>query len=192
MNKKTAISYMCPACNDFSVFNINIFDFSGSRKKVYKCKCQDSEITVVKNSTKSFKIEFECPVCNEKHSYVVPQNQFWSDDAFTFSCPFYEANILYVGNREKLEERVQDYIKYEFNVGETPSFLPDYSTIEKLIELTKTVEERPESIKICNCESTYSVAYNDKGLYVICDSCGYSLAVSYDRVDMLLDDINCK
>ena len=190
MNKQsTALSYMCPSCNDFSIFNVSIFDFSGNRTKTYKCACNESEITVVKNGTKSFKIEFMCPVCNEKHSFVVPQNQFFSSDAFTFSCPFYEANILYTGNREKLEEMIKDYIKTDLAGGEQPSFLPDYSTIEHLVELTKLVEEKPEIIGICDCNSTYSVAFNEKGLYIICDKCRYSLNISYDRIDIFLDSL---
>lgn len=184
-SKTTSIAYMCPECNEFPIFNVSIFDFSGNRTKKYKCKCLGSEITVIKNSTKSFKVEFECPVCNEKHSYVIPHNQFWSDDVFTFSCPFYEANILFVGNRLKLEDTVKDYIKNELSVQDNPSFLPDYNTIEKLIEFTKRVEENPETVKFCECESTMSAAFNEKAVYVICDLCGQSIRVSYDKINEL-------
>lgn len=183
MNRKsTTVSYMCTGCNDFPVFNINIFDFSGNRERTYKCDCEHSEIKIIKNSIKSFKIEFECPVCNEKHSYIIPKNQFWSDDVFTFSCPFYEANILYVGSRNKLEETVRDYIKNELPTYEAPSFMPDYSTIEKLIAFTKKVEENPKEVKFCECDSTYSTAFNEKAVYVICDSCEKSMRIGYEKL----------
>ena len=130
-----------------------------------------------------------CPVCNEMHSYVIPHNQFWSDDVFTFSCPFYEANLLYVGNREKLEKVVGDYIKNELNYQDGPAFVPDETIFDKVVELSDMVKSNPECVGICDCKSTYSVAYNEKGLYIICDKCGFSLSVSYDRVDMIHSDL---
>lgn len=189
MKQKTSVSYMCSACNDFSVFDVSIFHFSGNRKKEYKCCCGNSTILIIKNGTKSFKVEFMCPVCNEMHSYVIPQNQFWSNDVFTFSCPFYEANLLYVGNREKLEKQVGDYIKNELNYQEGPSFLPDETIFDKVVELSNLVKANPECVNICDCGETYSIAYNEQGLYIICDKCGFSLNVAYDRVELIYSDL---
>ncbi len=186
MNKKTTISYMCCHCNDFPVFDVSIFDFSGNRNKEYHCSCKKSFITLIKNGTKSYKAEMDCPVCNEKHSYIIPNNQFWTNDVFTFSCPFYEANLIYVGNRNLLEEKVSSYIKNELGADEISGVIPDYSVIENIVKLADLVSKHPENINICDCNDKYSVAYNEKGIYIICDKCGYSLFINYDKVDLFI------
>lgn len=188
MNKKTTISYMCSHCNDFPVFDVSIFDFSGNRNKEYHCSCGNSSINLIKNGTKSYKAEFDCPVCNEKHSYIIPNNQFWTNDVFTFSCPFYEANLLYVGSREPLMEKVSAYIKNELGADETDGIIPDYSMIENIVKLSDMVAKHPENINICDCGDKYSVAYNENGIYIICDKCGYSLFINYDRVNLFLKE----
>lgn len=189
-NKTTTIAYMCSDCNDFAVFDINIFDFSGNRKKICTCDCGKSEISIVKNTTKSFKVELKCPVCQEVHSFVVPYNQFWSDDVFTFSCLYYEANLLFVGNKEKLEKQVKSYISEELSATEVPEgYSPDYEVMDKIVKINQIVYSNPEKVKICDCKASYSIAYNEKGIYIICDKCNISLPVSFDRVDLILNEL---
>ncbi|MBE7029171.1 MAG: hypothetical protein E7405_02845 [Ruminococcaceae bacterium] len=187
--KTTGIAFICPDCDDYRIVDINIFDFSGNRVKDYFCECEKSKIKVTKNSTKSFKIELFCPVCKEEHSFMVPFNQFFSKDCFSFSCPYYEANVLFVGDREKIKEKIKEYIKEGSEYTEEAHYIADAHVIEQMVTLSKIVYEHPEKIKVCDCKSTYSVAYNEKGLYIICDKCNYALPVSFDNIDLVLKDI---
>lgn len=188
MEGKTArIAYVCSNCDEYKIFDINIFDFSGNRKKIYSCECEMSELSITKNGAKSFKVDLFCPICKETHSYMVPYNQFFSDDVFSFSCPYYEANLFFVGNKDKLNKQLEEYIDDDkFKEEENHMFL-DNETIDKMISLTKTVYEHPEKIDICNCKSTFSVAYNEKGIYIICDKCNYALPVKFDKMDKILE-----
>ena len=187
-NETTQIAYICPGCDDFRTVDVNIFDFSGTRKKVYTCDCEKSEITVTKNSTKSFKVEMYCPVCKENHSYMVPFNQFFSDDVFTFSCPYFEAEVLFIGSGDKLSEKLNEYLGNSSEYVEEIR-IADNETIDKMVTLSKIVYEQPERINICSCSDTYSVAYNEKGIYIICDKCNQALPVAFDRVETILNDI---
>lgn len=188
-NKATQIAYLCSNCDDYKKIDINIFDFSGIRQKTYTCECEMSKLTVTKNGAKSFKVDLYCPVCKENHSYMIPYNQFFSDNVFSFSCPYYEANILFVGSGDKLDKQIDEYIGNETTKDEETHIFYDNETIEKMIALTGLVYEHPEKIDICNCKSTFSVAYNEKGIYIICDSCHYAKNVTFDKMNMVLEDI---
>ncbi len=186
MEGKTArLAYVCSNCDEYKIFDINIFDFSGRRQKIYSCECEKSELSITKNGAKSFKVDLFCPVCKENHSYMVPYNQFFSDDVFSFSCPYYEANIFFVGNKDKLNKQLEEYIDGDIFKEEENHIFFDNETIDKMISLTKTVYEHPEKINICNCKSTYSVAYNEKAIYIICDKCNYALPVQFDKMDII-------
>ena len=187
-NKNTHIAYICSGCDDYRIFNVNIFDFSGSRQKIFSCDCKKSELKITKNSTKSFKIELYCPICKEVHSYMVPFNQFFSDDVFVFSCLYYEADLLFIGNKEKLMAKLNEYTEQIGNFEEE-HIVFNHEELSRMVDLSKIVYNSPEKINICDCKSTYSVAYNEKGIYIICDKCNYALPVSFDRIDMVLDDI---
>ena len=171
---------MCPECENINLFRVNIFSFSGERKKTFDCQCGSSHISVVKNSNKSFSVDFLCPVCKEEHSFVIPSNQFWSEDVFSFPCPFYEATSLIIGRGEKLENAVKEYIKDELGGEEIGPDTANLFIVEKILKIIEDVEANPDKYRFCSCNSTYSTAYNEKSLYIICDKCGYSRKTDYD------------
>ncbi|MBE7013592.1 MAG: hypothetical protein E7419_00110 [Ruminococcaceae bacterium] len=186
MEGKTArLAYVCSNCDEYKIFDINIFDFSGNRKRIYSCECERSELSVTKNGAKSFKIDLFCPICKEMHSYMVPFNQFFSDNVFSFSCPYYEANLLFIGSKDKLDMQLSEYIEDDTLREEETHIIYDNETIDKMVTLTKNVYEHPEKFHICECQSTYSVAYNEKGIYIICDKCNFALPVKFDKIDTI-------
>ena len=183
MINETNIACMCPECENINLFRINIFSFSGKRKKTYDCQCGHSRISVVKNSNKSFSVDVLCPVCKEEHSFVIPSNQFWSDDIFSFPCPFYEATSLIIGKGEKLENAVKDYINEELGGDCSQTYMPEFPIVEKILSLIADVEADPDKYKFCSCGGNYSTAYNEKSVYIICDECGYSKKIDYEEME---------
>lgn len=184
----TQVAYVCSECDDYKIFDVNIFDFSGSRTKVHTCDCGKSVFSITKNSVKSFKVEMYCPVCKQNHTYMVPYNQFFTNDVFAFSCPYFEAELFFTGSKDKLKEKLNEFNEpneYE----EKTHILYDRDTIEKMVTLSKTVYEHPEKINICDCKGTYSVAYNEKGIYIICDKCNYAMPVAFDQINKVLNEI---
>ena len=181
MVNETNIAYMCPACEKINIFKINIFSFSGNRKKTFECSCGHSEINFTKNANKSIKTDFICPICNEEHSFVIPANQFWSSESFSFPCRYYEATSLIIGKADKLEEAVKELLKNEYEPEETLS-QPQYPAMEKIVSFIDDVENNRLKYKFCDCDEKYVTAYNDNAVYIICDKCGYSKKVSYREI----------
>ncbi len=181
MVNETKIAYMCPACENINIFHINIFSFSGNRTKICECGCGHSQIKLVKNSNKSIKTDMICPVCNENHSFVIPSNQFWSSESFSFPCTYYEATSFIIGKGDKLEEALKEYITNELE-EEVSYDTPDINTLDKVAALIEDIGKNPDKYFVCNCNSSVSTAYNEKSLYIICDKCGLSKKISYDSL----------
>lgn len=181
MVNETNVAYMCPECENINIFKINIFSFSGNRKKSFGCSCGHSEINFTKNANKSIKTDFICPICNEEHSFVIPANQFWSSESFSFPCRYYEATSLIIGKAEKLEQAVRDLIKNEYET-EISEYKERYPSMEKIISLIDDIKGNPMKYKFCDCDEKYVTAYNDNALYIICEKCGYSKKYSYSEI----------
>lgn len=182
MINETNAAYLCPECENINLFKINLFSFSGNRKKTCTCACGKSEVTFTKNANKSVTAEFICPVCNEDHTLVIPSNQFWTSESFSFPCTYYEATSLIIGRGSKFEESIQSYLDNELEpiTGEhTPSENP---LMEKIRLFSESVYNHAEIYRFCNCNSTYSVAYNEFNAYIICDECNMSKKIPYTDI----------
>lgn len=179
MINETHIALGCPECENMNLYKLSIFSFSGARSKVFECDCGHTALTVTKNSNKSYKVNFICPICREEHSFVIPSNQFWSEEVYSFPCPFYEAISLFIGKEEALEKTVNDYINEELAPPEK-NFLPDFPVIEKILAVVEDIEKNPDKYDFCTCDAKYSIAYNENALYVICDGCGMSQKIPYN------------
>ena len=185
----TQIAYLCASCQDYEIKNISLFDFSGRRECEYICSCKGSKLKITKNSNKSFKVDLFCPVCQAEHSYAIPFSQFFSDEVYSFSCPHYEAEVFFVGNKEKLEQKVKEYVEETIGGSDTAEYQLDTENFEAIINLTKLVSSEPDKIRFCDCKGTYSTAYNEKTVYIICDDCNLSLPIPVNSVNKVLSEI---
>ncbi len=187
--ENTQIAYLCDSCQEYEIKNITLFDFSGVRQKEYICHCGQDKLLVTKNSNKTFKVELFCPLCQSNHSYTIPFSQFFSKDVFSYSCPYYEAEIIFVGNKDKLEKRVRAYVEETVGNAENFEYPVDIDNLDGIVKLSKLVYSEPDKIRFCNCKGSYSAAYNEKAVYIICDECNLCLPIAVDKVNTVLEEI---
>ena len=57
-------------------------------------------------------------------------------------------------------------------------------SMEKIVSYIDDVEKNPHKYSFCDCNDSYSTAYNEKCLYIICDKCGYSKKISYEDISL--------
>lgn len=185
----TQVAYLCHSCQDYEFKDINFFDFSGTRQREYVCHCRESKLTITKNSNKTFKAEFFCPVCQSNHSYIIPFSQFFSENVFSFSCPHYEAEVFFVGKKKILEKKVREYIDETVGDSQDFEYPVDIDNLEGIVKLSRLAYSDPDKIRFCGCKGSYSVAYNEKSIYIICDECNLSLPIAVDKVNTVLEQI---
>ena len=184
-----SMAFMSETCTDFYICDINIFSFSGVRKKVIKSGEEKYDLTIVKNTTKSFKVDMLCPVCNENHSFLIPQSQFWSGTVYTYCCPNYEANVLYIGENSELKKTVADYLDEELSYMGKSVLLTDTKNAESLSKLLILSENDAKYATICDCGKA-DIAYNDKFIYFICNKCGKTKRVTYSDAEVITADFD--
>ncbi len=193
IDKKTAVAYMCSSCGEYAFFQLNAFLFSGTRKQELICSCDGSRLEITKNSNKSFKLDITCPVCTQKHSYTVSQSQFWSGEPIIYSCPFYEANLLFIGESDRIEEAVSEYIAEELQLMKADAPVQDTPEMTFLYNACKSIrmlESELERLRICDCEDPHlTVAYNEQDVFLICKACRHCEPIPLDRVEQFLNAI---
>lgn len=192
IDKKTSVAYMCTSCGEYAFFSLNAFAFSGSRKRMLECSCGESQLVITKNTTKTFKIDIDCPVCMEKHAFSVSQSQFWSGELLIFSCPFYEANILFIGEADRIKQCVADYINEELRQlkDETSPQSKEMEFIYNACKIIKLIEAQKDSLHFCSCEAPQlTLAYNDTEIYVICKHCLTATPILSEQMEAFLEII---
>ena len=195
IDKKTAVAYMCSSCGEYSFFSLNAFVFSGSRKQKLECSCKGSQLEITKNTTKTFKLDMDCPICMEKHAFTVSQSQFWSGKPLIFSCPFYEANILFIGEADRIEQCVTEYINEELQQikNESPAKGMDLELLYNTCKSIHLLDKEKDCFQICSCEEPdLTLAYNDCDIYIICKSCHKCKPIPLDEVDNFLKTLENK
>ncbi len=196
IDKKTAVAYMCSSCGEYAFFQLNAFLFSGTRKQELACSCDGSRLEITKNSNKSFQLDITCPVCTQKHTYTVSQSQFWSGEPLIFSCPFYEANLLFIGESSRIEQAVSEYITQELQLmkEEDPeSNAPQLAFLYNAFKSIRMLEEELEHLRICDCEHPQlTIAYNEQDVFLICKACRHCEPIPLDMVEQFLNAIQQK
>ncbi len=194
IEKKTTIAYLCASCGEYAFFHLNPFLFSGRRKQELCCSCKGTSIEITKNANKSFQLDIPCPVCNQKHTYTVAQSQFWGGEPLIYSCPFYEANLLFIGENNRIEEAVSQYISEELELMREDAPSPETPELAFLYNACKSIrllEERLPHLRICDCEDPQlTIAYNEQDVFLICKACRHCEPIPLDMVEQFLNTLN--
>ncbi len=102
------IAYICPLCMQINMKNINIFEFSSHSPLELLCDVDEcfEECVYIFRSKDKFKIEIECPVCGEAHSFNISSSGFIFKDLLTFKCPESNIDIFFIGDKNSVEKAV--------------------------------------------------------------------------------------
>lgn len=103
---KRIVAYICPFCSNISSKVISVFNFSGADKVRLICPTHGCHETCVNIQQKNsnYKLDIECPLCGEKHSYTISRESFWNRPLITYKCPVAGIDIFFAGEREKVEK----------------------------------------------------------------------------------------
>lgn len=176
---------MCPYCSTLSKRIITPFDFSRGSVTA-NCPMQGcgEECVTLHQSTNKYRIEIECPVCAQTHTFSVPYNSMWTKNVITFKCPESTLDVLFIGKEEfvdkKIEEGMEAYrqlIENSDNESEEIDLL--YGIIERLEELS-----RNDNIKcVCGNHSIKPILLPD-GIELLCDNCGRHAIIEIDELSL--------
>lgn len=98
---------------------IKLFDVTSYQPLVSSCPvCKTKLGTISKDKNGDYMIEVPCYVCQEPHSFRVPQKLFWNKSLFSLGCTLSGYDICYFGEESEVDEslmRLNDEIlkRYE-------------------------------------------------------------------------------
>lgn len=109
-NLSRSIAYICPFCMQINTKNINIFEFSSHTPLKFLCEYDDcgEKCLYISRTKDKFKIDVECPVCEDVHSFIISSSGFLFKDLLTFKCPESNIDIFFIGDNEKVEKAVSE------------------------------------------------------------------------------------
>lgn len=138
---KRIVAYICPFCSNISSKALSVFNFSGTERVKLICPthgCHETCVYITQKNSK-YKLDIECPLCGETHSYSISKENFWHKPLITYKCPVAGIDIFFAGERKEVENTLDensdvysDVIDDFDNDEEDASFNLLYAIIERL------------------------------------------------------------
>ncbi|MCD8180128.1 MAG: hypothetical protein LUF26_01420 [Firmicutes bacterium] len=140
---KRIVAYICPFCSNISSKALSIFNFSGSEKVQLICPthgCHETCVYITQKGSK-YKLDIECPLCGETHTYSISKENFWNKPLITYKCPVAGIDIFFAGERREVEKTLDENsdvysdVMDDFDDDDDPPFDLMYAIIERLHHL---------------------------------------------------------
>lgn len=189
---KRTMAYICPYCSNINKKNINIF----SLHLPQYLHCSDNlcleECVAVSDSGGKYKLEVECPVCGDSHTYFASKSAFWNRELITFSCIVRpDINIFFAGSEAAVGAALK---KETASFSElSRNFDDDTELINRIYTILETIHELAKSKKlVCRCGSHEVYPELENGIIsLICSDCGASMRL--EPTDSVINKLrSCK
>lgn len=184
--KHAHIAYRCPECNDM-IYGLVGETVLNSHAMRLKCTCGKTSLDISPTPDKKIKFSVPCVLCRENHNFIISPTLFFERDIFLGGCPYANVNILFIGDKEKIDyavlqndktlaklmadmgaEELEDLQPIDMDEDE---ILPDASVYDLIRFVVKDLEA--EGKVDCPCHSgKYDLRYAPNGIQVYCEDCG--------------------
>jgi len=108
------IACKCTSCGSFEFFDVSMFTLLYKKNFDLPCRCRESNISIKKDSEKSFLIIIPCIGCGNKHTYLFTRKNILSGQLLVFNCPETDIQICFTGKDEAVRRKV-DSLEKEFD-----------------------------------------------------------------------------
>ncbi len=187
---KKSIAYICPACSNIMVREVNLFDFSGSSDAVFSChneKCGELCITITPKTDK-YVITINCPMCDTAHIFNIRKVTFWKSNFFVLTCPETGIGILFIGDEQEVKREIykqeEMFIKMNEEFAITDELNLMFEVVERINDLAK------DGAISCSCgSSAISIEIDNEKISLYCRDCKkvYDLPATEGTLDKLLN-----
>lgn len=193
----THIAYRCPECLDTVVGIVGRFALSADMLRL-RCPCGKSAADISVTRDGKVRLSVPCLLCGKNHDFTVSAPLFFERDLFRLNCPYADADICFIGEKEKIDgaldesadalarlaaeygaESVKDLAPRDMDDDE---ILPAPEIYDMVRFLVKELEADGEID--CPCHSgEYDFRFTDGGVQVFCPACGASYTFAADSAE---------
>lgn len=192
LNYNRMAAYACPFCSMISQHSVNIFDFSGDTPMSLNCAghgCGEHCASIIPRG-KKYRIDTECPVCMETHSFFIPRDKLWTNNVLTLKCPESGIGIFFIGMPAAVNEKLREHIdmynelfdEYYGDDDDAPgdSFNENELILHGIAECLERLVDR-HAVK-CSCGSTNTaLSIKNELITAVCRDCGRQISLPADE-----------
>lgn len=184
----TSMIYICPQCSTSSLRTVSAFEIKKKDGLTLHCsnkECHFDDV-VISLSKDKYKINIDCPICGDEHSFTLSQKTLWNKDFFILNCPQSGFGILFIGkdaNRLTKECSAQA----EMIAGIIATNDEIYDELDILFDIIEIINSlaRENSIH-CSCDKeSIAININADSVILSCRNCGKS--VTFNAKPEILD-----
>lgn len=167
------LAYICPFCSSLSKSKISAFDFSGAGSKELYCStagCHEECGRITKRNNK-YRINAECPICGDMHTYSADMTKFWTKPIISYKCPVSGINILFCGEAEEVNCAIEENTDYYSEI------IPDFddnseenTILYEIIDCVHYLQSRNKISCVCGSENI-AVQIINNNVVIICKKC---------------------
>ncbi len=103
---RTIVGFICPVCGNAQTQTASLFDRTSRQLSCEECGNSVGEI--VPAETGNCQIRILCVDCFLPHTFTVSSAKFWQSDRLLFNCPDSEELLLAAGDREAVEDALEE------------------------------------------------------------------------------------
>ncbi|MDN5322088.1 MAG: hypothetical protein PWQ67_542 [Clostridia bacterium] len=107
----TTVALRCPICGKMDFYALSRFSMTGSSKASITCECGTNLLTMGRNRGKTYWMQIECSMCEDKHIFNYSIKDLWSEKLLTLICEETGVEIGFIGPREEVRKNVQNMDK---------------------------------------------------------------------------------
>ena len=190
---KRTVAYICPFCSNISSRILSVFNFSGAEKLQLICpthNCHEVCVGITQKNNR-YKLDIECPLCGDMHSYTIAKDSFWHKNIITYKCPVAGIDIFFAGDEDEVENKLNESADMYSDVidgfdedEEDESFSLLYAIIDRLHKL----KDRHHISCVCGHENIDFNIVNGN-IILTCERCHKSKVIetSEDTLTRLLN-----
>lgn len=176
-NLSTSTLYICPECSTSSLKTLSAFEIKKNNSLILKCsnKNCNCDNAFVSTSKDKYKINIDCPVCGDEHSFSLSKKTIWNKDFLILNCPQSGFGIFFIGKDIELlkkEHKAQE----ELIAGIIANNDELYDELDLLFEIVELINSYAQKNKIhCQCQNeNIAININTDSITLKCKNCGRS------------------
>lgn len=188
---KRIVAYICPFCSNISSKAITVFNFSGTNKIKLICPthgCHETCVSIMQKNSK-YKIDVECPLCGETHSYTVSCEGFWNKELLTYKCPAAGIDIFFAGERSAVEKTLDENSDVYSDIADDYEDEEDtFNMLYAIVECLQNLNDNHNVSCSCGCDDI-KMNVSDNNIILTCTRCNKTktIATSSESLTRLLN-----
>ena len=112
---KTIAGFQCPACGRVQMQELSAFALGRGKLKISCGQCLEPFGEMLLAGKNRYRLSMVCIDCFVPHTFEVKGGTFWNSPIQTFDCPATEELIFVVGERDQVENVLEETFYSEEN-----------------------------------------------------------------------------